>query len=167
MNKTDQTALTLVELLLTLTVLSVIASIATPALSQMVIRNRNQAAMHELHALLQQARSQAVMRKKMLELCPSTDGKKCSKDWQQPWLLRIRRNGQTLTHARAYSGSSELRWSGFSNSIRFYSTGISPISNGRFFICEKKVISQQLIINKQGRIRWGSKLENQTHSSRC
>lgn len=167
MNTANQRGLTLIELLLTLVLLSVIASIALPGFHQLIIRNRNQAAMDELNALLQHARSEAVIRKRMLELCPSTGGKKCTTNWQHPWLLKVKRSGKILSYAPAYSGKSELRWAGFSNSIRFYSTGITPISNGRFFICEQKTISQQLIINKQGRIRWGSKLENQTQSNRC
>ncbi|WP_298187080.1 GspH/FimT family pseudopilin [uncultured Pseudomonas sp.] len=167
MRKSYQSGLTLVELTLTLAVLSIAASIALPELNQLVVSNRNQAAMHELHALLQQARSQAVTRKRTLELCPSLDGLKCSSNWMHPRLLRVRSSGQPLSHTSAHAGSGELRWAGFSGSIRFYNTGISPISNGRFFICEEKVISQQLIINKQGRIRWGSKLENQQESTRC
>ena len=167
MKKSYQSGLTFVELSLTLAVLSITASIALPELTKFVASNRNQAAMHELHSLLQQARSQAVNRKRTLELCPSLDGLKCSTNWMHPRLLRVLSNGQPLSHTAAHAGSSELRWAGFSGSIRFYNTGISPISNGRFFICEEKVISQQLIINKQGRIRWGRKLENQEESTRC
>lgn len=167
MKISKQSGLTLVELLVTLAILSVAASIAMPAFNQLMVSNRNQAAIHELHALLQQARSQAVIRKKTLELCPSQDGIKCSTNWMHPLMLRVRGSDQPLSHAPAYAGSTELRWVGFSGSIRFYSNGISPISNGRFFICEDKLISQQLIINKQGRIRWATKLENQKQSSRC
>ena len=167
MNKIYQSGLTLVELVITLALISIVASIVIPELNQFLVNNRNQAAMHELHATLQHARSQAVSRKQTLELCPSPDGKTCSTDWTHPWLLRVRSSGKLLSHSTAFSGSRELRWAGFSNSIRFYNIGISPISNGRFFICEDKMISQQLIINKQGRIRWGSKLENQQESTRC
>jgi type IV fimbrial biogenesis protein FimT len=167
MKSTYQSGLTLAELIFTLAVLSITACIALPELSHLVAKSRNQAAMYELHALLQQARSQAVLRKQTLELCPSPDGKRCSANWMHPWLLRVRNSGHPLSHSLAFAGSDELRWAGFSGNIRFYNIGISPSSNGRFYICERKMISQQLVINKQGRIRWGSKLENQQESSRC
>lgn len=162
-----QHAFTLAELLITAALISLLATLAAPAIARLLEHNRNQAVMHTIHAQLQQARSQAVLRKQGVELCPSKNGRKCTQDWQDPWLIRLRNNQQALHHATAFAGVTNLRWSGFSGSIRFRSNGTSPISNGRFFTCERQAVAMQILINRQGRIRWASPLENQQESARC
>ncbi|OGQ58475.1 MAG: hypothetical protein A3J24_00550 [Deltaproteobacteria bacterium RIFCSPLOWO2_02_FULL_53_8] len=162
-----QRAFTLAELLITAALISLLATLATPAIARLLEHNRNQAVMHSIHAQLQQARSQAVLKKQDVELCPSKNGRKCTQDWQGPWLIRLRRNQQALHHATALAGVTNLRWSGFSSSIRFHSNGTSPISNGRFYTCEQQAVTMQIVLNRQGRIRWASPQENQRESARC
>ncbi|MFG0807718.1 GspH/FimT family protein [Pseudomonas fluvialis] len=158
---------TLVELLTTLLLLSILAHLAVPALARMQQQNRNQAALEAANNLLQYARSQAVLRRQTLNLCPSHDGVQCTTDWNAPWLLSDIRSGERLSYSALHSASGLLRWSGFSNSIRFHRNGTSPLSNGRFFTCLENTIDQQLVINRQGRIRRASALENSQHSARC
>jgi type IV fimbrial biogenesis protein FimT len=166
-NNEKQGAFTLPELLITLVLLALVASLAAPALIRLIERNRNQAAMHEIHAQLQQARAQAVLRKEDIELCPSQDGAQCTLDWKDWRLIRLRNNNKQLHYAAPHPGITQLRWSGFSSAIRFHSNGTSPISNGRFYICEQGSITLQIVLNRQGRIRWASTSENRRESKLC
>ncbi|MGB4074189.1 GspH/FimT family pseudopilin [Pseudomonas sp.] len=162
-----QVGFTLPELLIALTLFALVASLAAPAFMRLIERNRNQAAMHEIHAQLQQARTQAVLRKEDIELCPSQNGSQCTLDWEDWWLMRLRNNNKQLHYAAPHSGITKLRWTGFSSIIRFHSNGTSPISNGRFYICEQGRITLQIVLNRQGRIRWANPSENRRESERC
>jgi len=166
-NDKKQRAFTLAELLISLALLTLLATIALPSLARTVERNRNLAAMHEIHAQLQQARAQAILRKQDIELCPSKNGLQCTLDWKNWWLMRVRSSKEHIHYAAPHSGLTELRWSGFSSSIRFHSNGTSPISNGRFYICEQGAITIQTVINRQGRVRWANTQENRQESVRC
>lgn len=162
-----QHAYTFVELLIALTLIALFGALAAPALAKMLAHNRNQASMQEIHDHLQQARSQAVSRKQSVELCPSKNGLQCTSDWKDPWLVRLRNDQTVLYHAEAVAGKMNLRWSGFSGSIRFHSNGTSPASNGRFFICEQQTMAMQIVISRQGKIRWANRNENQQENVRC
>lgn len=165
-NKTHL-AFTLPELLITLAVLAILITIALPSLARTVERNRNLTAMHEIHAQLQQARTHAILRKQDIELCPSKNGLQCTLDWKNWWLMRVRSSKEHIHYAAPHSGLTQLRWSGFSGSIRFHGNGTSPISNGRFYICEHGAINVQIVINRQGRVRWANAQENRLESVRC
>lgn len=166
-NYKKQHAFTLIELLMSLALLTMLVTIALPSLARTVERNRNSAAMHEIHAQLQQARTQAILRKQDIELCPSKNGMQCTLDWKNWWLMRVRSSREHIHYAAPHSRLTELRWSGFSGSIRFHGNGTSPISNGRFYICEQGIINIQIVINRQGRVRWASVQENRQESARC
>lgn len=154
------------EILVALLLLAILANLATPALAKMQQEQRNRAAIESLNSLLQYARGQALMKKRLIELCPSVDGKRCTNNWNQPWLMRTS-TGEILSYAPAYTGATALDWAGFSSSIRFHPNGTSPTSNGRFFLCSERAITHQLIINRQGRIRRATDQENRNESRRC
>ncbi|MDH1283537.1 GspH/FimT family pseudopilin [Pseudomonas chengduensis] len=166
MPSSRSTGFTLLEHLIALTILAILTTIAAPVLTKMLQNAQDQAAMEKLNTLLHLARSQAVEHRKTLRLCPSKDGIDCTTDWSEPWLLSTEQN-QKLYHSRPYSGASPLRWTGFSDALRFHGNGTSPTSNGRFYICNEQIITQQLVINRQGRIRRSAPRENQEQSYRC
>lgn len=166
MRSRQPSGFTLFDLLIILLLLAILATVAVPALAKMQQEQRNRAAIESLNSVLQYARGQALLEKRLMQLCPSVDGKRCTADWNHPWLLRTS-TGEVLSHAPAYAGSTWLGWSGFSGSIRFHPNGTSPTSNGRFFLCSERAITHQLIINRQGRIRRATDQENRNESRRC
>ncbi len=68
----------MVELMITVSVIGVLAAIAYPSMTALINNSRAQAQASELAAGLQQARSEAVRRNATVTLCPSTDGATCS-----------------------------------------------------------------------------------------
>lgn len=82
---------TLIELMVTITVLGIIISLAAPSFSKMLQDNRMITLASELQGSLQMARAEAIKRRVDVVLCKSNSGATdCSNgtDWQGGWLMR-------------------------------------------------------------------------------
>lgn len=86
---------TLVELLVTLTVLVILLSLAVPSFSETLRQWRRDSATKALTAHLQLARAEAIKTSRKVELCPSSNGTSCadSNDWKNGWLVFVDLNG--------------------------------------------------------------------------
>lgn len=81
---------TLIELLVTLAVVAIVATIAVPAMSDMVTRSRTTAAFNELHGLVGYARSESAKSPgDQILLCSSANSTSCTgqADWGVGWLI--------------------------------------------------------------------------------
>ena len=83
---------TLVEVLVTVVVLSIVLGIGVPQFNNIIHNNRVSGASTNLHSMLQLTRSEAVKRAKTVSLCPSSgrdSSATCadSTDWTQGWLV--------------------------------------------------------------------------------
>lgn len=82
---------TLIELMVTLAVIAIVATIAVPAMSDMVTRSRTTASFNELQGLISYARSESAKTPgSSILLCPSTNGTGCStgqENWNVGWLI--------------------------------------------------------------------------------
>ncbi len=155
---------TLIELIVTLTILGIAVAIAVAAFGEVIDRNRQEALKDEIENALYTARTQAILQRRTIEICGSGNGKSCSSSWTDGWLIRAP-SGQILKHTQLPAHT--LRWRGFSPYVRFRGNGTSPTSNGRFFQCYKQQIAWQLILNRQGRVRAGSPAENASNANLC
>ncbi len=162
-----QRAFTLVELLIVLTLTAIVGNIAVPALQDFLERNQQQVLYQQISRALQHARSYAVTHRVSVELCGSHDGLSCNSDWSQGWLLRELTQDTPVAITLLNSDRQRLQWSGFQYKIQFHSNGTSPLSNGRFYSCDKGKISWQLILNRQGRLRAANSRDNITKTMNC
>ncbi|MGA4319497.1 GspH/FimT family pseudopilin [Ectopseudomonas hydrolytica] len=167
MKQRTQLAFSLYELLVALALFSISISIALPSFSALRERNEREALRNHLHASVNHARLQAILRKTSVELCGSLDGTTCSRDWTQGWRMQLMRTPEQVLQIQQHRSSSRLYWSGFDTRIRFHANGTSPTSNGRFFQCKGKEIAWQLVLNRQGRLRLASTAENLAEAHRC
>lgn len=159
--------LTLIELIVTVSVLSIVISMAAPAMADMIARNQQLTLRTQIQDALQRARTQAVLHRKTLVVCGSLDSLNCSSDWTDGWIIRDEQTGQVL-HVTRFSSHGGLRWNGFGDQrIRFHENGTSPSSNGRFYQCHKQDVAWQLILNRQGRLRLASATENTNNAALC
>lgn len=156
---------TLVELLITLALLAIVANIAVPAFDGLITRNRQQALMEQVTSVLNSARAEAILQRRMIEVCGSSDGKTCSASWSSGWLVRT--SDHRILQLTQLPSHDALRWSGFQQGIRFHNNGSSPISNGRFYQCHKQKVAWQLVLNRQGRLRQATAAENTDKASLC
>lgn len=162
-----QRGYTLLDLLVTLTLLALLATFAIPNLTQFVDSNRQQALLEELQRSLQAARARAILEGRTIEICAYSDEEPCGNDWNKGWILRVSRTKEVLTVKQSAPTEGTLRWNGYTPTVRFRPNGTSPTGNGRFTFCSSQAMAWQLVINRQGRIRSASSRENQDRHQRC
>lgn len=81
---------TLIELMVTIAILAILAAIALPSFVPIVRSTSSQAVARELAAALNLARSEAVKRQDVVQVCPSNlAATACdsSASWQSGWLI--------------------------------------------------------------------------------
>lgn len=78
---------TLLELLVTITVASIILSFGVPSFLDIVRNNRAAANSNDLLIALAIARSEAVKRGTTVTVCASADGSNCNGTWDQGWIV--------------------------------------------------------------------------------
>src|SRR5690606_21399249 len=151
-----------------LAVLAIFANIAVPAFDGLITRNRQQALMEQVAAVLNNARAEAILQRRTIEVGGSSEGKTCSASWANGWLVRAP-DGRVMQHVQLPS-HDDLGWRGFEECVRVHNGGSSAVSNGRCFQCHEQTVAWQLVLNRQGRLRQGSPAENTekaSHGSQC
>ena len=163
------------ELLITLCLLAIVSTLALPNFARYVQNNRQENLRHSLQSHLKTTRSEAISLMRRVELCGSSNGTLCDHAWHEGWLIRDAVLGTTLAYTRQpglAQARGRLRWAGTgasSQSILYQANGTTATSNGSFIQCsaENRVV-WQLVINRQGRVRYAAGLESgQSHSGLC
>lgn len=80
---------TLYELLITIVLVAIISSLAVPSFSSSIARQRQRVEIDALFHAVHLARKESIMRRKVVSLCPSLNGRECSpgRDWSAGWLM--------------------------------------------------------------------------------
>lgn len=155
---------TLLELLVTVAVLAVLATLAIPGFSHVIRQSHSTAAINELYTAINYARQSAIVRNSYVVLCKSADGKRCNHglpDWNSGWLIFDNLNRDAAVQVNA--GEPVLRVHGphktrariVSNrdSFTFRPMGTRSV-NGTFRYCsEDRKHDRALIVNVMGRVR--------------
>ncbi len=164
--KTKEQAFTLIELLISLSIIIILTTIAVPSFDKFIERRSIQAHVEKIARILITARLTAVNQNTKVTLCPSGGGTKCGKNWSQGFLAFIDNNGD-----RQYNGKDEViysqpfsdtklkvKWNAFGHkkSVQWLETGITNHQNGSFIFCydKKPTLARGLFITKPGRIRY-------------
>lgn len=159
---------TLLELLTTLGIVAILATIAVPSFIATVRHNRSVAATNELHTALNYARHAAIIRNSHVVLCKSADGRRCNhalSDWNDGWLIFDNLNNDAAVQVNA--GEPILRVHGPSrrdaiiisnrSSFTFRPMGTRSV-NGTFRYCSAGgKYDRAVIVNVMGRVRISSK----------
>jgi type IV fimbrial biogenesis protein FimT len=78
---------TLIELMVTITIATILISIAIPSFRDLIIRNRLSAATNDLVAGINYARAEAIKRGISMTLCKSSSGTACDgAEWENGWI---------------------------------------------------------------------------------
>ena len=82
---------TLLELIVTLAIVAIVATLGVPGFQQMLRNNRLSTQTNEFLAALSLARSEAIKRGVRVSLCKSADGANCitSGGYQQGWIVFV------------------------------------------------------------------------------
>ncbi|MQP76910.1 prepilin-type N-terminal cleavage/methylation domain-containing protein [Stenotrophomonas sp. MYb238] len=117
---------TLIELMVTVAVLAIIATIAVPAMQGLIAANRLSAASTELVTALQLARSEAIRRNAPVMVCASDDGTNCenSTEWSR-WIVTGTDNATGNAEViRDSAVTGDMQVAGPAAGIRFRPTGL-------------------------------------------
>ena len=166
---------TLTELLVTLSISSILIASAAPVFSQILLNNRAVSLTNNLLTALQISRSEAIKRNQDVTICKSSDSLTCSGSWSDGWIIfsdvdHDRRldvlNGDTLIQVQRYEGIEfSISWNAFrsDNYIQFSSQGFIHSNNGTFKLCppDNDVhYARAIIINRVGRARVSKDSDN-------
>ncbi|MGI9277490.1 MAG: GspH/FimT family pseudopilin [Endozoicomonas sp.] len=157
--------LTLPEMLIRMTILAILLSIAAPAMKNIIADRRVAAIAQQVYGSVVLARSEAVKRRIPVSLCRTEDGNTCSDvsgGWESGWLIfeDINDNGEIDGDdqlIRVYGAVTELVELDWNNgiSLGFNNKGHARKS-GRFTLCEGTTgghESREVVLSLTGRTR--------------
>lgn len=119
-----QHGVTLIELMVTMTIMTVLLLVVPPAFDQVRLRSRLVSYANDLVLAANLARSEAIKRNANVDLCISSDGTNCATtgDWTQGWIVK---SGSTVVMRRDPLDSAYLfANAGATRTLTFKSTGV-------------------------------------------
>ena len=163
----------LVELIVTLTIATLLVAMGLPGMSNLVRDYRSSSAINAIVGQIQLARSAAITSGATVTLCPTggvdlTDPATCGgrDTWHQGSMLFIDRNRNGRFSAQdtlllrfpPISGNGVISWRAFQNrsSLSILSSGLTNSQNGSFRYCPNNNdprYARQAIVNRQARVR--------------
>ncbi|MEM9531806.1 MAG: GspH/FimT family pseudopilin [Pseudomonadota bacterium] len=153
----------LIELLVSLTLLAILISTGVPAVGDLLARQEVLAAHSRLFTHLNLARTVAITEGRQTVLCPSTDGERCSggTQWQTGWVAFVDGNrnrtldaGERRLRVGRLPEGISVTSSRARRAIRYLPSGASPGSNLTFTVChEREVAPRAIVLSNVGRAR--------------
>jgi type IV fimbrial biogenesis protein FimT len=98
-NVKRQKVVTLVELMVTVSIVAIILTFVGPNIQSILIKNRMIAEINETSSMIQYARHHAIDEQGLVVVCPSTDYSVCSKDWNNPKIVFIDEDDNAIRSA--------------------------------------------------------------------
>ena len=156
---------TLLELLITVALISIVTAFAIPSMTSFTQNDRLTTNINTLVGHLALARSQAVTLAQPVSVCASSDLATCSSnDWANGWLVYIDADtsgdvstgDELLRVHEALPGNSTLS-STAGSAITFDDRGFAPGAVGSFSLCDDRGVEhlKSITISNTGRVRRG------------
>ncbi len=116
-----QLGISLIELLITLTIISILTMITIPGLHELMQQAQDNAVKDEILRLIKVANNEAQLQKKSVTICHSSNLRSCRGDWSQGQIVfvdiagdgEVHHQNQIITVNQMQSGRGRMR-------IRFY-----------------------------------------------
>lgn len=149
-----QRGFTLLELLITITVLGLVLGIGVPGFRDLVLNNRQASAVNELVTALQVARSEAITRNiaapMTVSVCASNDGTSCSGTWADGWIVFTDGNGDGAFASgdlvlRAVDAPPGIDITGPGGAVRYRRDGRVLAAND-FVFCDSRGASRARVV---------------------
>lgn len=160
--KRSVSGFTLLELMVTVALLAIIATIGVPSWQTLVSRMQVESDVRALTHALALGRSEAVSTGGQISLCPYLDGfddttdTACGDDWQAGWIA-YRGDTGTIAAGQAlwvHNGSESREVAGGPMRITFTALGTSS-TNATWNFCSSGA-RESVVIARSGRVRRGS-----------
>jgi type IV fimbrial biogenesis protein FimT len=159
MLKLRQSAYSLIELLITFSILGVLLGVVLPGMSEFLKNERLTTQINSLLSHLQYARSEAILRLQPTTVCASRDASSCSGAWHEGWIVTVSNPDNSISVLKARSalkGNTQLS-STLAGSVVFDQNGYAPDSRSVFSLCDERgaEFAKSLSISSSGRVRSG------------
>jgi type IV fimbrial biogenesis protein FimT len=165
-----QFGVTMIELAVTVAIVSILASLAIPSFVNLIADNRQSSQVNSLLADMRFARSESIKRGRSVALCPSASPESVSascsgSDWKTGWIVFVDENSDNsrantepvLRRQEAAVGSSTVVGAGGAtvSSFRFNAEGRIPGAqdNLKFVSLVSGVSDRLMCVNTTGRVR--------------
>ena len=153
----------LYELLITLTLVAILTGVAVPSFGKIAANGRIRTELNALFHAVHVARKESIMRRSVVSICPSIDGKNCSADfdWSHGWILfnntdrdeppRVDKGEAVM---QVYKSTSDTRIKANRRGFTLRATQ-KRATNGTIIVCDsnKRVAPRALVISYTGRPR--------------
>jgi type IV fimbrial biogenesis protein FimT len=124
-----QTGFTLVELLVTITVMAILLAIAVPSFTDVTLGSKLSSYANSLAANAYLARGEAIKRNTPVTLCVSSNGTSCGAGgWEQGWIVLA--SGTVIQHQAALPAGLKITADTGATSFIFSPTGVSNFASG-------------------------------------
>ncbi len=158
------TGFTLLELMVTISILAISLSLAVPAMGDFIQNQRLRSDSGRLFMDLLYARSMAINQGQQIIICPSNSGSECSDEptWELGWLLFIDTNNdreyqpsEQRLRVSAAMETLSVHSSIYRRKIRFFPDGSAAGSAATITICDPRgeKFARALVIANSGRVR--------------
>lgn len=158
--------ITLLELLVTLAILAILTGLAVPAFSHTVKRAHNITLANQMILLIQYARSESIVKRRVVTLCGSRNQQQCDGQWSKNILVFVdhnqdgkRNNAERLLQVVSTVKAGEsLQWRSFGNKpyLQLHPDGRTWYQNGNFTYCPANSDTRYALhwlLNAGGRLR--------------
>jgi type IV fimbrial biogenesis protein FimT len=160
---------TLTELLCSLSILTLLASLALPAFSRVLRDTQSTTAINTFVSVYQLARSTAINNRAVVVMCPTTDNKRCSSDWLTGAMAftdpnnnrEIDDDERVIATMDVPVPGSQIKMAAALNKqyLRFMDNGMLENTAGSIVYCPpngKDMDARVIIFTRNGRLRFGT-----------
>lgn len=127
------TGFTLVELMITLVLVSILATISVPSFMSLIANNRLTTQANELVSSLNLARSEAIKRNTRVTVCRSSTSTSCGGTWSNGWIVfvdagtagSVEAGDEILRVRNGITNGMNLTTAGAVNAVQFQTLGLS------------------------------------------
>ena len=162
---------TLIELMVSVSVTSILAAIAVPNFSEFIVQMRVDNEISQLHRMLLMTRNAAINSGQKAIICPLDNAFQCTSQWQNELSVfvdindnkKFDANEKVISIRAAINAGDKLIYGKGRNKITFKPTGqLSGLANGTFEYCPKthKNRARGIIIARSGRLHQSSDINN-------
>ncbi|OZA22023.1 MAG: prepilin-type cleavage/methylation domain-containing protein [Hydrogenophilales bacterium 17-61-9] len=124
-----QDGFTLIELMVTLSVLAILLMIAVPSFNEVTLGSKLGSLSNNFVASAHQARSEAIKRNAVVSLCVSSNGTSCGAGgWEQGWIVRAT-DGTIVLRQQALPTGFKMTEADGATSFGFRPSGVGVTSD--------------------------------------